>query len=441
MKKVLILAYDFPPYVSVGGLRPYSWYKYFKEFGFYPVVVTRQWDNEYGNELDYIAPSKSTKTIVEETEYGTIIRTPYKPNLSNKLLLKYGNSKFNLIRKIITAYYEVIQFFFFIGTKSGLYHGAKEYLKDNKVDTIIATGEPFILFKYASKLSNTYNIPWISDYRDPWSQDINLCNKKNQKKFNQILEKQIVKKAALITTASSYFKTKLYELFPTKFINIVNNGFDHQNATFGIQTYSKELIHIGFVGTIYLWHPIESVLKILMKMYKEDKKVQLNLYGINDNSKLVDILNKHPEYQHIIKIYPRLSNQLLLEELSKNHCLLLFNYYLFMGTKIYDYLLVNRPILFCFTNDSKAKELKEKHYGFKDVMLTSKTDQELILENIDNAYIITNEDMLKETLCDFYDNKQEFSNPNLELNKERMLYSRQNQTYQLSKMLNKIIQQ
>ncbi len=33
MKKVLILAYDFPPYVSVGGLRPYSWYKYFKEFG------------------------------------------------------------------------------------------------------------------------------------------------------------------------------------------------------------------------------------------------------------------------------------------------------------------------------------------------------------------------------------------------------------------------
>ena len=55
MKKVLILAYDFPPYVSVGGLRPYSWYKYFKEFGLYPVIVTRQWDNQYGNHLDYIA--------------------------------------------------------------------------------------------------------------------------------------------------------------------------------------------------------------------------------------------------------------------------------------------------------------------------------------------------------------------------------------------------
>ena len=31
MKKVIILAYDFPPYVSVGGLRPSSWYNYLKD--------------------------------------------------------------------------------------------------------------------------------------------------------------------------------------------------------------------------------------------------------------------------------------------------------------------------------------------------------------------------------------------------------------------------
>ncbi|MDY0217231.1 MAG: hypothetical protein RBS19_09780 [Bacteroidales bacterium] len=35
MEKVLILAYDFPLYVSVGGLRPYSWYKNFHEFEYF----------------------------------------------------------------------------------------------------------------------------------------------------------------------------------------------------------------------------------------------------------------------------------------------------------------------------------------------------------------------------------------------------------------------
>lgn len=65
MKKVLILAYDFPPYVSVGGLRPYSWYKYLHQSDVYPIVITRQWNNQYGNGMDYVAPSESSETLVE----------------------------------------------------------------------------------------------------------------------------------------------------------------------------------------------------------------------------------------------------------------------------------------------------------------------------------------------------------------------------------------
>ena len=68
MKKVLILAYDFPPYVSVGGLRPYNWYKHLKEFGVEPIVVTRQWGNVHGNHLDYISAGESEESIIENTE-------------------------------------------------------------------------------------------------------------------------------------------------------------------------------------------------------------------------------------------------------------------------------------------------------------------------------------------------------------------------------------
>ena len=86
MKKVLILAYDFPPYVSVGGLRPYSWLKYFPEFGVQPIVVTRQWENTYGDEMDYITPGYSRYDEIEEVGESCVIRTPYQPNLSNRLL-------------------------------------------------------------------------------------------------------------------------------------------------------------------------------------------------------------------------------------------------------------------------------------------------------------------------------------------------------------------
>ncbi len=111
----MILAYDFPPYVSVGGLRPYNWFKYFREFGVEPVVVTRQWENKHGNGLDYISASKTKGVTIEETEYGTIYRTPYKPNISNLLLIKFGDKRFKILRKFVTAFYEIVQFFFIIG--------------------------------------------------------------------------------------------------------------------------------------------------------------------------------------------------------------------------------------------------------------------------------------------------------------------------------------
>ena len=146
MKKVLILAYDFPPYSSVGGLRPYSWFKYFKSFGAEPIVITRQWGKTIDNHLDYITSSKENKTIYENLDSGLILRTPYKSNLANRIYLKYGENKFSLLRKIISAYYEIGQYLFKIGPKKQIYYGAKEFLKNNKVDAIIATGDPFVLF-------------------------------------------------------------------------------------------------------------------------------------------------------------------------------------------------------------------------------------------------------------------------------------------------------
>ncbi|UPT66320.1 MAG: hypothetical protein M0D57_17885 [Sphingobacteriales bacterium JAD_PAG50586_3] len=159
MKKVLILAYDFPPYVSVGALRPHSWYKYFPESGIYPVVVTRQWGNKYKSNLDYIAAGDSTNVIEEVGEHGTILRAPYKPNFANRLLLKYGDSKYSLLRKGVSAYYEIIQYLTHKGPKASLFYAADEYLKNNKVDCIIATAEPYVLLKYASALGKKHNTP------------------------------------------------------------------------------------------------------------------------------------------------------------------------------------------------------------------------------------------------------------------------------------------
>ena len=62
----------------------------------------------------------------------------------------------------------------------------------------------------------------------------------------------------------------------------------------------------------------------------------------------------------------QIPNTELLKFLSKDNVLILFNYFQFTGTKIFDYLGIRRKILLCFEDDKEAKKLKDRYY-FKNI--------------------------------------------------------------------------
>ena len=387
MKKLLILAYDFPPYVSVGGLRPVSWAKYLHECDIFPIIVTRQWSNYYGNALDYVAPSESKKTIIETTNAATIIRTPYKPNLGNKILLKYGNKKYRYIRKFITAFYEISQWIFNIGPKSQLYFAAREYLKNNKVDCIIATGEPFILFRYASKLSKKFKTPWIADYRDPWIQS-NRSSNKLHKIWNIYNEKRFLKNVSTITTVSVFFEKLISTNVKNKNFYIITNGYeDGINESIENIKQNSKVLNIGFSGTIYKWHPIESFLRTINDFVKSENKIVLNFYGINTESEIkLLIADKFSNLKNCVNIFPKLKNKEYRQEAAKNNAFLLFNDFEILGTKIFDYMAMKQQIILCFSNDDESKALKQTYFPCKN-----KSDEEVSCSGSLQA------DLIKET--------------------------------------------
>jgi hypothetical protein len=403
MKKVIILAYDFPPYVSVGGLRPYAWLKYLKQFNVYPIVITRQWQNKFGNELDYVSEGISKINIHEKLEYGEIIRTAYEPNLSNKLLLKFGPNKFKIIRKLISGYFEFTQFLITNGPKKNIYYAAENCLKEEKIHSIIATGDPFVLFKYASRLGEKFNIPWIADYRDPWSQDIPLQKKYFLKKWSNYNERKILKRVASVITVSQFVADKIALNYGKHKIHIIPNGFDPEiiNNISKIKQNSKKFT-ISYAGTIYNWHPLEIFLNSLNEFLIINTSVEISLdfYGINNESEIKEKLLKYPNVSSFINFNPRIPNSELLRKLAESNALLLFNYYSFMGTKIYDYLGLKRKILFCFTEDENAQKLKDKYYTIDESLNTNTELQSDLIKNSKSGVLVRNADELKDVLMD-----------------------------------------
>lgn len=409
MKKVLILAYDFPPYVSVGALRPYNWYRYFKEFDVEPIVVTRQWSNTFGNELDYIAPSIEKAEIIEKNKEGPIIRTAYRPNLANRILLRHGGQKLSLIRRTISAFYEFGQFLVPIGPKRRLYLASKSFLKNEQVDCIIATGDPFILFKYAKDLSEEFNIPWIADYRDPWTTNKTNFISRYLKPWNWYFERNIVRRAHIITTVDNIFKRKITEIIGKRYVYVVPNGYDPQ-AVENVRHIQQDndKLRIAFVGTIYPWHPIEAFLNVFNEFLLSlpDRKAELNLYGINNPSEITSYLEEHlPQLTPNVTITSRIPNHQLLPILARNNVMLLFNYYGYTGTKIYDYLGIKRKIILCFTNEPEAEELKKLYYNIQESPSDNKNIQAQILIETNSGIAISDKQHLKESLECLY---QEF---------------------------------
>lgn len=442
MKKLLILTYDFPPYVSVGALRPYAWYKYLKEYGIEPIVITRQWGNKYGNHLDYIAPGDSKKTIIEQTEQGTIIRTPYKPNLANRIMLRYGDQKYSLLRKLISAYYETMQWFFTIGPKSGIYRAAKSYLQHHSVDCIIATGEPFVLFKYASKLSRIFNVPWIADYRDPWIQDQAIKKSIFYISFYSIVERRYLKSCNLIITVSSFIEKQISTNLNNKKFALLLNGFDEEITNKIINTpQNSNIFTMALAGSILKYHPIESFLEALKTfLQRKNNEILFNLYGINIENELKELIEKkYPEIKENVVFYKKLSNTILLAELVKSNVFLLFNYYSIMGTKIFDYIALKRKILLCYENDLEAERLKKLHFHIQEFEGISKHLQADLIRETNSGIIVKNQEHLLHVLEELY---QEFqTNGKIACHSHGIeKYSRKKQTQILANLINELIE-
>ena len=422
-KKVLILAYDFPPYNSIGAQRPYSWLKYFNEFGFQPIIVTRHWD-EIRDEEDYYKASK--KQFFEETEFegSRVIRAPFKPNFRDKLILKKGRM-FILLRKLLSLIYNIGQYYHFsFDNRSSLYKAAESIIKKEKIDLIIVSVEPYVLFRYGYLLNKKYKLPWIADYRDEWTTDsIHLPNKALQFQFKLFMkrrEQKFLKSSSLIISAAKNYSDRIEALLNQK-VHTIYNGFFENDFSDIIPEIPNDNFEIAYIGSLYDYQPLEEFLDGVELFINEQnpENFKIKFYGTNFMEvERRRILSYKPFLNSYIETTDRIPRIKLYSILAKKASALLV---LASPTevripgKIFDYIGLRKKIIL-FKDDKNV---------LSDIISDSKT-----------GLIINSSEEVKNILIKMYTSRQNLIQD--KISEDALKFTRKNQTKELTELLKEI---
>lgn len=255
MKRVLYLAYYWPPCGGIGPVRNLKFTKYFREFGWEPVVYSPA-------NAQYILLDESTfKDFPEGVE---IIKTPLREPYGLFNVLK-GKKKTAQVKDVFLDKDEkkslIHQFgiwvranFFIPDARAQWIKPSiaylRKYLKHNPVDAIISYGPPHSMHMIALALHKEFGIPWVSDWQDPWTQ-IDYYEKfpmtKAARNKHERMEQEVLHTANKVVMVSKSWCVDLEKLSGRE-VAYIPFGYDEQDFS-GLTNERSEFFTISHFGT------------------------------------------------------------------------------------------------------------------------------------------------------------------------------------------------
>lgn len=233
MKRALIITYYWPPCGGAAVQRWLKFAKYLRNYEWEPVVYTAL-DGEY--------PMLDPELEKEVPAGVEVLRQPVWEPYSIYKQFTGRKKEENLKPEIVTetkknplaenlAIWIRGNFFVPDARKYWVKPSVKflqEYLKKNPVDVIISSSSPQSVHLIALELNKQFNIPWLADFRDPWTQvdyfdQLKLTSFAESK--HKRLEQEVLKKAN-VTTTVSWAWGKDFKGLGAKKVEVITNGYD-----------------------------------------------------------------------------------------------------------------------------------------------------------------------------------------------------------------------
>lgn len=375
MKRVLVITYYWPPVGGSGVQRWVKFAKYLPSEGWQPVIYT---------------PSNPDMGSVDESllsdipAEAEIIKMPifepygiYRKLTGSKGQIKIesnsgGDGKKSLLKRISLW----IRSNFFMPDPRCLWIGPsirflKKYLKEHPVDIIVSTGPPQSMHLIARGVSLATGIPWIADFRDPWTRifyfkHLKLSRWARRKHFE--LEQKVLDDATAVVAVSPLVQADFAAMTSTP-VHLVTNGYDESDYTDEVaQDEYFNIVHTGLLtaegNPVELW-------KALGERCRSDAEFassfKLTLAGKTDAA-VLDSIRQAGLTEYMIDLGYIDHNKAVLQQRKASVLILPIREEpetkAILPGKLFEYLAARRPIVGVGTGEgAMATVLKETGAG------------------------------------------------------------------------------
>ena len=351
MRKVLIIAYAFPPRPGIGSVRPYGLAKYLPRYGWEPIILTAKLPGKPPEDIRVI--ETDYRDIINTIKSGVSLRPQNRVHGQLGVNVSKGGKSVTWKRMVIKNIKDVI---LFPDNTRGWYSyaidSASQLMQSEEIGVIISTSPPPISHIIANKLKRKYRIKWIADFRDPWSQKAVMHRSALIKYFDKLLEVITISSADQLVSVTKPYVDKTKKLHPGKTVHCITNGFDDERMQED-QAKLTEKFTITHTGNLYNGRRDPSILFSAVSELIKENKIDRNFVSIRFYDAQEDWLkikiNKYA-LTDVVKLYWKIPYEEALARQKESQLLLVIrwdnNYETGnMPAKIFEYLKAKRPII------------------------------------------------------------------------------------------------
>lgn len=370
MKRLLVVTYYFPPSGGAGVQRVLKWVKYLRDFDVEPVVLTvnagayPEVDETLGRDVPAGVEVHRTRSLDPFGVYARLTGRSRRGAVADATgRISSGGSWAERVARWARA--NVFLPDARIGWVPFAVREALRLTQASRFDAVLTSGPPHSAHLVGRVLHRRTGLPWIADFRDPWT-DIHyneaLPRTPAARTLDEAMECSVLRHATVVTTVSPSLQRLLaakVDRSPAD-IRIIYNGYDAEDFEAEPPEPDSLCFTLSYLGTLYgqpgaLWQSLAR-----LRERGEVDRLRVRLVGRMPPD-TVHTLKAHGLSEEV-EVVPYVSHDEAVQEMRRATALLLTieawpHSEIIMPGKMYEYLAAGRPIVGLGPTDGDAARL------------------------------------------------------------------------------------